>query len=66
MATPRDPEYGAVGTCPRCKSELPLRALSRVDNKTYICDPCGTQEALWDVYFPDKPLAPVNEPVVYI
>ena len=37
--------------CPRClKNELDepiaLNALSRIDNKTYICSTCGTEEAL--------------------
>lgn len=39
--------------CPRC-NELTLRseevenALSRRDNKTYICSGCGTEEAFLD------------------
>ena len=35
-------------TCPRCKEEKDMRfpALSRADNKTLICSPCGTEEAL--------------------
>ena len=33
--------------CPKCGKETEwLRALSRVDNKTMICDECGTKEAL--------------------
>jgi len=49
-----------VGTlCPRCENNYytpygeegryPKPALSRTDNKTYICDPCGTEEALQDL-----------------
>lgn len=35
--------------CPRCKREFErLFALSRKDNKTMICDQCGTEEALED------------------
>jgi len=39
--------------CPRCKQmklhpEQVLNALSRRDNKTYICSPCGTDEAMVD------------------
>lgn len=35
--------------CPRCLKEYPrLLALSRADNKTYICDACGVAEALED------------------
>ena len=37
--------------CPRCKEEWTGHpALSRVDNKTDICSPCGTTEGL-DDYF---------------
>lgn len=33
--------------CPKCGKETEwLRALSRVDNETMICDECGTKEAL--------------------
>lgn len=33
--------------CPKCGKETEfLRALSRTDNKTMICDECGTKEAL--------------------
>ena len=33
--------------CPRChKAYHGVPALSRVDNKTYICPDCGTREAL--------------------
>ena len=40
-------------TCPRCgeprMNEDPgVNALSRRDNKTYICPPCGTGEAMHD------------------
>jgi len=38
--------------CPRCgvnelKPKLASNALSRKDNKTYICSDCGMQEALY-------------------
>ena len=34
-------------TCPKCKGKfIRLLALSRIDNKTMICDECGTKEAL--------------------
>jgi predicted RNA-binding Zn-ribbon protein involved in translation (DUF1610 family) len=37
--------------CPKCKNMTSTYpALSRRDNKTYICDPCGTKEALEDFY----------------
>ncbi|MCD7824564.1 MAG: hypothetical protein LUH14_01130 [Clostridiaceae bacterium] len=33
--------------CPKCGREYErLLALSRIDNKTMICDECGTMEAL--------------------
>lgn len=38
--------------CPRCSNVMyddeVLNALSRRDNKTYICSDCGTEEALID------------------
>jgi predicted RNA-binding Zn-ribbon protein involved in translation (DUF1610 family) len=38
-------------TCPRCgrtiaPEDLKRRALSRKDNKTLVCERCGTAEAL--------------------
>lgn len=36
--------YGEGPPTPRC----PYPALSRRDNRTYICSPCGTEEALQD------------------
>ena len=40
--------------CPRCGKDrlhpIPvMNALSRRDNKTYICSPCGSHEAVLDV-----------------
>lgn len=41
--------------CPRCKGEYDrLLALSRKDNKTMICDQCGTEEALEAAGIDDK------------
>ena len=42
--------------CPRCKKKQladkeVMNALSRRDNKTYICSPCGTAETLIDAGF---------------
>jgi predicted RNA-binding Zn-ribbon protein involved in translation (DUF1610 family) len=48
--------------CPRCgkqrlhKSTL-MNALSRRDNATYICSPCGSHEALLDASRHDPALA---------
>jgi len=40
-----------VKLCPRCGQEYTgFPALSRVDNSTSICSPCGTEEAM-DDYF---------------
>jgi len=45
----------AIKTCPRCEQQYEgFPALSRLDNKTPICSPCGTEEAL-DDYF-DVPM----------
>jgi RNA polymerase subunit RPABC4/transcription elongation factor Spt4 len=43
-------------TCPRCLGGIPndeqrgqyIGAMSRTDNKTEICSPCGTGEAIED------------------
>lgn len=36
-----------IKRCPKCGRNFPrLLALSRIDNKTMICDECGTKEAL--------------------
>jgi predicted RNA-binding Zn-ribbon protein involved in translation (DUF1610 family) len=38
-------------SCPRCGAWMyrPFRALSRTDNTTYVCPPCGTAEAIEDM-----------------
>lgn len=56
--------------CPRCGTELnqerpALNALSRVDNVTYICSPCGTAEAMWNHNRPAADLPPLNEKITY-
>lgn len=48
----RDPRY--EGSCPRCGGPMPnkehpgcyIGALSRWDNKSYVCSPCGEEEAM--------------------
>jgi hypothetical protein len=40
-----------LGICPSCKMNLlhedeVMNTLSRKDNETYICNPCGTKEAM--------------------
>jgi len=38
-----------LSMCPRCKETYSgFPALSRLDNKTSICSPCGTDEAMQD------------------
>jgi len=40
-----------IKVCPRCGNEYTgFPALSRVDNKTSICSPCGEEEGLDDFY----------------
>lgn len=38
-----------VAVCPRCGRERSLEALSRRDNKTMICSPCGRAERFIDI-----------------
>jgi len=53
-------------TCPRCGEGIPNNlqrgmypgALSRTDNKTEICSPCGTDEAMEDFF---TTLTPKNQ-----
>ena len=41
--------------CPRCgKVYRGIPALSRADNKTYICPDCGTREALESIGVDEK------------
>ena len=41
------PRKENIMKCPKCGKETEwLRAISRADNKTMICDECGTKEAL--------------------
>ena len=57
----RRPPYSPT-ICPRCLGMLPIGypgALSRVDNKTEICSPCGTDEAMTD--YLDHYLAPISK-----
>ena len=50
-----NPPADEAGECPRCgKHRLwvgenrAFNALSRRDNKTYVCSPCGSDEAMQD------------------
>jgi predicted RNA-binding Zn-ribbon protein involved in translation (DUF1610 family) len=51
MDRDHDP-HATYATCPRCGQERlridrpALNALSRTDNKTYVCSDCGTSEGL--------------------
>jgi hypothetical protein len=55
-------EYDHMGgPCPRCGDEFHVYpALSRLDNKTYICSDCGVKEALHNFTFPGQTLPPLN------
>lgn len=57
--------------CPRCFGAIPnnavpgmyIGALSRVDNETYICSPCGEEEALVALIRQDEwPIVLFNHP----
>ncbi len=50
-------------SCPRCGRHIGGEpALSRADNATRICSPCGTEEAL-DEWIGQAPIAPEGWPV---
>lgn len=51
-------------SCPRCSDTFDSRypALSRADNKTYICSDCGLDEAFCD-FFEHRLTNPVDWPV---
>jgi len=61
-----------VTRCPRCEveplqTEQVMNALSRKDNQTYVCSPCGREEAMWDfsgMPHPEWPITPKWERVV--
>ena len=62
--------------CPRCAvrsyteygsgedptPEAPFPALSRMDNETYICSPCGQEEAMRD-FTGEPPIPPSEWPI---
>ncbi|MCP4897349.1 MAG: hypothetical protein GY906_10295 [bacterium] len=52
-----DPRWYQSTECPRCKHECPPQypSLSRTDNETYICDDCGTNEAIENMTGPCTP-----------
>ena len=68
----------ATVLCPRCESNrytpystdvdttveevAPRPALSRMDNKTYICSPCGQDEAMRE-FFGGFPIPPTEWPI---
>jgi uncharacterized protein with PIN domain len=62
-------ELATSDACPRCKTKLDmerpaLNAVSRLDNKTYICSPCGSLEAMWDYTKPGKDLPPLDQQII--
>ncbi|HYQ84110.1 MAG TPA: hypothetical protein VEP28_08930, partial [Rubrobacter sp.] len=69
-------QEGGTILCPRCgvnrytpyggerpTQESPFPALSRLDNQTYICSSCGTDEAMRD-YEGQPPIPPNEWPIV--
>lgn len=62
-----------AGPCRRCGGGVPddetpgeyPGALSRRDNRTYICSQCGTEEALFNWQYPGLDLPPLNERVFW-
>lgn len=64
---PTSPKF--AGPCPRCGGPVPNAdrpgaypgALSRLDNATYICSACGTEEALFNYFRRGEPLPPFGE-----
>jgi transposase len=56
-------------TCPRCGHGIPSDerrgeypgALSRLDNETWICSQCGTDEAMYNWAYPGLGLPPLNQ-----
>ena len=58
-----------INTCPRCgekrmNENTARNALSRTDNKTYICSPCGTAEGMedWDCRLLPQDFWVINTP----
>lgn len=52
--------------CPRCKvnelNPIPtLNSLSRRDNDTYICNDCGVEESLIDLFGEEEDLSWLDE-----
>lgn len=65
-----DPEY--AGPCSRCGGGIPNDdnpgaypgALSKLDNRTYICSRCGEAEAAFNWSHPNHPLPPLDQPII--
>ena len=54
------PNGAGTKLCPRCGSSLGrATALSRRDNKTSVCTPCGADEAYLDSKIRDRPVRAV-------
>lgn len=60
-----------AGPCPRCGKGVPSDdhagdypgALSRLDNKTYICSQCGSDEAMFQFASGSTSLPPIDQPL---
>lgn len=54
--------YTPYGFGLRATDEAPYPALSRMDNETYICSPCGNEEGMRD-YTGEPPIPPSEWPI---
>ena len=55
--------YTPYGTGAVPTERAPFPALSRMDNRTYVCSWCGTDEAMRD-FHGEPPLAPDQWPII--
>lgn len=54
-ASIENPAFKIYPVCPRCHKEYEEHpAISRIDNKTEICEKCGLTEALWEWFEYEK------------
>lgn len=67
-SNPRNDPGATWAPCPRCslprlRTDRPaLNALSRTDNATHVCSPCGSDEAMRD-HAGDPPVPPTDWPM---